>query len=114
MAQETIISKGYELLKYSLPIIEKIPRSHKFTLGDRLSTHLIDLLEQMIEAYYLPKNQKLPLLHGINIRLEKIRHLLRLAHELNFIRVAQYEALSTRLLEIGRMTGGWIKSLSSK
>jgi hypothetical protein len=111
MAQETIISKAYELLKVSLPIVEKIPRSHKFTLGDRLETHLMDLLELLIEAFYVPRSQKLPILHRGNILLEKIRYLIRLAHDLHFLRNAQYEELSTRLLEIGRMTGGWIKSL---
>lgn len=112
MEKETLIAKAYDLLAFSLPMIEKFPRSHKFTLGDRLETHLLDLLEAFIEAYYLPKAKKKSVLHHINIRLEKIRYLIRLGFELKFYSSARYREWADRLHEIGRMTGGWIKSLS--
>ncbi len=35
MSKESIISKAYDLLKYSIPVLNKFPRDFKFTLGDR-------------------------------------------------------------------------------
>ncbi len=36
----------------ALPTVEKFPRSHKFTLGDRVETVALDALEALIEATY--------------------------------------------------------------
>jgi hypothetical protein len=34
------------------PTLEKFPRSHKFTIGDRIETLALDVLEALIEATY--------------------------------------------------------------
>jgi hypothetical protein len=35
-----------------MPTIEKFPRTHKFTIGDRIQTIALDVLEALIEATY--------------------------------------------------------------
>lgn len=77
----------------------------------RMQNHLTDLLESLIEAVYLPATEKKPLLQKLNIRLEKIRYLFRLGYELGLYTSLRYNELARRLDEIGRMLGGWIKSL---
>ncbi len=111
MSQETIVAKAYELLKYSLPIIEKLPRTHKFTLGDRLESHMLDILEGVIEAYYTPKSRKLYMLDKLNILLEKSRYLIRLGFEMGFYRSNHYKEWAEKINEIGRMVGGWKRSI---
>jgi len=111
MANEAIISKTYELVKYATPILNKIPRNYKFTFSDRVINLLADLLEHIIEAYYAPRNTKKALLQKVNIKIEIIRHFFRLGYEWGLYNSIQYKHFSTRLDEIGRMTGGWIKSL---
>lgn len=108
---ESIVMKNYELLKFAIPIINRLPKSQRFILGDRMQNHLLDLLERLMEAMYAPKNQKHQLLQKVNLHLEKIRFLFRLSFDLHHLSKKQYTDLITKTDEIGRMTGGWIKSL---
>jgi hypothetical protein len=40
----------YQFLIWLLPTAEKFPRSHKFTLGDRIAIAAFNVLETLIEA----------------------------------------------------------------
>jgi len=108
---ETIIMKSYDLLKHATPIINRLPKSQRFIFGDRLQNHLLDLLERLMEALYAPKHQKRELLQKVNLHLEKMRFLFRLGFDLHYFSNKQYADLIGKTDEIGRMTGGWIKSL---
>jgi hypothetical protein len=110
-AKETIVVKAYDLLKYLLPVLSKMPRDQRFLLGDRLQTMASDILELLIEAVYMPTSQKKARLNKVNILLEKMRHFVRLGFELGYYNSKRYHFISEKLNEIGRMTGGWIKSL---
>jgi hypothetical protein len=109
--KETIVAKAYDLLKAAIPMLEGLPRKHKFTLGDRLQNHLSDVLESLIEAVYLPPAEKKPVLRRVNLTLEKIRFYLRLGYDLGLYNSGRYKDFTDRVDEIGRMTGGWLKSL---
>ncbi len=111
ISKDTIAAKAYDLLKYALPILEGLPRSQKFTLGDRIQNHLSDLLEAIISAYYLPAQEKRPLLLQANLRLEILRYYFRLGYERGYYNSLRYKDFAERIDEIGRMIGGWIKSL---
>ncbi len=107
----SILQKAYNALKDAIPIIERLPKSQKFTLGDRLHNLLSEILEMLIEAHYSAKIEKLPLLQKVNIKLEKLRFFTRLCFDLGYLSARQYEDFVRRHDEIGRMAGGWIKSL---
>lgn len=109
--KETIITQMYDLLKDTIPVLNRFPRSQKFTLGDRIQNQISDLLEQYIKAYYSPPKEKLALLLQANISLEIIRHYFRLAFDLGLYKSTKYHEFAKKLHEIGKMTGGWIKSL---
>ena len=109
--KDTIIQKVYDLLKTTIPFLNTLPRSQKFTLGDKIQTHLSELLELLIRAYYAPPVQKREKLNQVNITLEILRHYFRLCFDLNYIPFKKYEGFAQQLNEIGRMVGGWIKSL---
>ncbi len=113
MAQENIILKTFELLKYSIPLLEKLPRSQKFIIGDRIETKMLDIQEKLIEAYYT-KHNKVDILRNVNIQLEQLRYLVRLLHEMKYVNTEKYGTLSEKINEVGRMCGGWEKSLQTK
>jgi len=46
----------------------------------------------------------------IDIELEKLRLLIRLAKDLRLLAMKQYGLIAERIDEIGRLLGGWIKS----
>jgi hypothetical protein len=54
------VTKMYDVLKWLLPKISKLPRSHKFTLGDRATNLALDVLMLLVEATYT--REKLDLL----------------------------------------------------
>ena len=48
----------HELLGWLIPLLDKFPRSRRFSLGDRLETALLDVLERLVEAAYTRANLK--------------------------------------------------------
>lgn len=109
--QESIIQKVYDLLKHTIPVLNRFPRNQKFTLADRIQQRLTDLLELYIRAYFAHRREKSQKLKQANVELEILRHYFRLAHDLGLYPSSQYQRFAESLHEIGRMTGGWIKSL---
>jgi hypothetical protein len=106
------IAKTYDLLKWLMPVISRFPRDKRYTLGQRLENKLLDVLELLLCANY--SKDKLSLLKKANLELECFRYLIRLSCDLRFINLKRYEFISLYIDEIGRMVGGWIKSISSR
>ena len=74
------VTKVYDILKWLIPQISRFPRSHKFTLGDRVTNLGLDVLMLLVEANYT--RDKTELLQQANQKLEQLRYLLRLCKEL--------------------------------
>lgn len=47
-----IIQRVYDLILWYVPRLNKLPRDHKFMLGDRIQGSLYGLLEGLIRARY--------------------------------------------------------------
>lgn len=109
--QNTILVQTYELLKFLIGVLKHFPREQKFLIGDRIQSLISDILEAFIEAYYSPGKEKKPRLIQANIKLEKLRYYIRLCYELGYYPSTKYGLIMEKIQEIGRMNGGWIKSL---
>lgn len=108
----SILTRCYDLLKQAGDLVKKFPRDQKFTLGDRILTLAADLLEMYIEAFYTAdKAAKKETLRRANIQLEKMRFFIRYAYENGLFSSGKYRQASELIDEIGRMTGGWAKTL---
>ena len=103
-----VLEKMYRFQLWLIPSLEKFPRTQRFLLGDRIQTLALDVLEGLIEATY--SKQPLAPLNEANLRLEKLRFMLRLARDLNYLDLRRYEFASGALLEVGRLVGGWRKA----
>jgi 23S rRNA-intervening sequence protein len=101
------IEAHYRFLVWLVPTIEKFPRSHKFTLGDRIETIALDVLEALIEATYT--RERTQHLRRANLGIEKLRFLLRLAADLRLLDRHRYEHAARALDDTGRLAGGWMK-----
>jgi four helix bundle protein len=102
-----VITKTYDLILYLIPQLAKLPRDQKFLLGDRIERILLDILDLLIEAQY--SKEKLNRLIQTNLTLEKLRFMIRLAKDLNYLPIKKYGYTVEQIDEIGRMIGGWIK-----
>ena len=102
------VTRTYELILWAVPQVNKLPRDHRFALGDRIIGHLYDLLELLVEASY--SSGKAELLRRANVKVNGLRYLLRLAKDLGLLSLRRYEHGSKQLVEIGKQIGGWRKS----
>jgi 23S rRNA-intervening sequence protein len=102
-----IIQKTYDLIKWYIPHLNRLPRQHKFSLGDRISSGLYDLLESLIRARY--SADKVAQLKAINIQLEILRYQTRLLYDFDLMDTRRLEFVSNIFNEIGKDLGGWIK-----
>ena len=107
MKELSVIQKTYDCIKWYVPIIERLPKIHKFTLGDRIINQLYDLLEGLIQAKYA-KN-KLTQLESLNTKLDILRYQTRMMLDFNKMSVERYEYAIKLIDEIGTELGGWIK-----
>jgi hypothetical protein len=112
MKELPILQKVYDLIKWYVPILSRLPRDHKYTLGDRLIANLYTLLDDLITAQY--EREKLPLLKSVNTHLEIIRYQTRLLHEFELIHTPRYEHAAKLTNDIGTDLGGWIRQQHSK
>ncbi len=107
---DNVLTKLHDLLVYLVPQLNRFPRDQKFVLGDRIETKLLDVQESCLRAYY--GRDKRPHLIEANMGLEVTRHLIRLAHALRYFSHHTYGVVSEKVDEVGRMIGGWLKSVS--
>ena len=104
--------KWVEFLKWLLPAIEKFPKKVRFTFSDRIITLAVDVVEDLVEARY--STQKMLILKRADLRLEKLRVLLRLTHQLGYLPHAGYEHAAKSVNEVGKMLGGWLRQQGEK
>ena len=98
----------HELLAWLIPLLDDFPRSRRFTLGERLESGLLNVLEALVEAAF--SHDKKPSLSRANRQLEVNRHLWRLALELKTINLKRYEHGIRQMDDIGRQIGGWLRA----
>jgi hypothetical protein len=104
-----VVQKTYDFLLWLLPKVEKFPRSFRFSVGDRTVATALDLLLALVEGSY--SVDKAALLETANQRGNGLRYLLRLAKDLKLLSLDSYGFAAERMEEIGRMIGGWQKSI---
>lgn len=51
-------------------------------------------------------------LTDLDVNLTILRYYIRLSRDLGFLPLKKYEVWSEKLVEIGKMLGGWIKSVN--
>ncbi len=107
-----IIQKTYDLILWYVPLLNKLPRDHKFTLGDRISKGLYDLLENLLVARY--SREKLSLLQSLNLKLEILRYQTRLLLDLKLFPPNRYEHAVKQINGVGGELGNWIKQQHKK
>lgn len=85
----------------------------RYSLGASSENSILSLLENLIMAKNAPKPMKSPYLIKANSQLEISTLKLRLFLELRIANETKIFQTQSRLSEIGRMLGGWLKSLNN-
>jgi hypothetical protein len=102
-----VFSLWIDITQWILDRIDDFPKKVRFSISNRVANLSVDILELIIEALY--KRKKILLLREINIKIEKLRVLLRICFSKKYLSSKQYEFIQEKLFESGKMIGGWIK-----
>lgn len=84
----------------------KWPKSARFSLVQKVDNHALDIVEMLVVARYEPSARR-KTLREINLRLERLRFLLRIARTRNVMPADKFETAMRGVDELGRMLHGW-------
>lgn len=106
-----IFHKVYDLYKTLHILHSSIPKSQRYTLWQKCEDTALMLLEILIDTSHRKGTDRLESLHYFSNKLDLMKVLIRLAKETRTIDHKQYLAIQENIQEMGRMVGGWIKSV---
>ena len=90
--------KAKELIKYIDVYTRHFPKYQKYVLGERLRNK---------------KHYKKTDLSLLDVRHEQLRVNTNISYELELVEEYRYHHLANLINEIGRMIGGWLKTINS-
>jgi 23S rRNA-intervening sequence protein len=111
LKESPIFTRTYDLLRWLLPVTVKFPRQQRFVVAEAVQHTALLFHEQLIEASYAP--QPVDTLRRADVTLTKLRFYLRLCRDLELISLKQYAHAAPLVAEVGRLLGGWQKSLAT-
>lgn len=109
-----VITHMLEVYKEWYACRDSLPKKSRYTLGDRIDTYFIKILETLYTASYQTPNEKTVTLQRAASAIDTLKFLLQITWELRAIDNKRYASLSDKIQKIGREVGGWRKGLQTK
>jgi len=109
-----IFKKSYDLYKTFHEYYRLIPKKDRFTTYERAENVLLDVMSGIFKAGSESRGKKITTLEEVSVYLNLFRVLTRLMKDVKAIDNKKYTTIQGEVDEIGRMLGGWIKSLREK
>lgn len=106
-----IIKKSYELYKQFHEYRRVVPKADRYTVYERSEGAMLDMIELLLEAGYGEKSWKSAVLWKVSVKLNVVRLFIRLMKETKTFDTKKYVVLQESIDEIGRMLGGWMRSV---
>lgn len=106
-----IFKKSYDLYKTFHEYRKVVPKQDHFTIFERCESIILEALECIMQASSESKKEKLPTLERASAKLNMLRIFVRLMKDVKAIDNKKYMNLENTIDEIGRMLGGWIRSM---
>jgi flagellar biosynthesis/type III secretory pathway protein FliH len=102
-----VFVKWLDTTDWILSSVDKFPKSVRATISNRIVNTALDVMEGIVEAIYSKDRQNI--LKKVNLNLEKLRVMYRIAFNRRYVSSKQYEFISELFSETGKMIGGWRK-----
>ena len=107
----SLIQKLVSVYKLWHEILPNFPKDSRYTLGQKIDSLFLEVIENIIKAGYSDKVEKQIFLKRSSVKLDLLKFFLQISWEIKSLDNKKYINLSEKLDEVGRMLGGWIKSL---
>jgi hypothetical protein len=112
MSESPIFIKAFEMLEWLLARTQKFPKSQRFVMAKRMEDAGLGLYDELVRA--ARAREKADALAEADFHLERLKVYNRLCVKLELLAFNQYEHLARELDEVGRLLGGWRRSVKSK
>ena len=112
MEELKIQQRAYDMIQYGYICLRRFPKTERHTLAAEIKGHMFQVLRLILVANR--RRDKRAVLTELDVELELLRLYVRLAHDVvdyTAFPTRSYEHWSKMLSEIGKMLGGWLKSL---
>ena len=86
----------------------------RYTLWSRVEGVSLQMLEGFVRVGYLPLEQRAQSLSNLAAEVDMLRIFIRLTVDLKVLPLKKAVPIQERIDEIGRMLGGWIKSMRQR
>lgn len=106
-----ILKKLFDFYKEATQSISSFPKTKRYSLGQKIDQVTLDMIELIITAGYQIREKKLSTLEKTSIKLDLLKMLVRLSWETKCSDNTSYQKLSSQLVEVGKMLGGWMKTV---
>ncbi len=84
-----------------------LPKIHKHSLGQKIDTVFVEIIEAISIASFLSREEKHPWVRLAIRKVDTLKILLMVLWEIKSLDDKKYIAISLQIDEIGRMLGGW-------
>lgn len=102
----------YDFSRWLIEKTEKFPKKIRFSFTNRIDNLALDIIEGIVEARYSARKREI--LQRVDLSLEKLRILLRMCHDQQYLDTRGYEFASKKIREAGKMVGGWRRQQESR
>jgi four helix bundle protein len=107
-----IYQKWEDMAAYLYTALKSYPKSERFTLAANTTMALWDIGTDIARAASIAnRNEKRNLIERADIALVRVKVLVRTGVRLGFLPLKKYEIICGQVTEIGKMIGGWKKSV---
>lgn len=99
------------MIQYAYSALRQFPKHEKHVLGAEIRGTMLKIQRLIITA--LKRFHKKTTLTDLDIEIAVLLRQVRLAKDLRYIDVKKYNIWVSFTVEMGKMTGGWMKSIQN-
>jgi len=119
--ESPIFSKCYDLILWVTAHTDKFPKNERFRLAKRIEDSAFYLHVLLMRAAQIGQRKIdekshqretiILYLKEADLELKKMQFYFRITNQKHLTNTNQYEYVSAKLIEIGKLLGGWIKKV---
>jgi hypothetical protein len=100
-----VFAVANKLLADLFVVTSHIPRAYRYTIGEKLTEGMLDVLNLIYRAN--SSAVKTPHLHEARERLERVRIVWRMTHDLRLAGIKRFVNISQQIEEVSKQLAGW-------
>ena len=107
-----LLQKVQDMMVYGYPLLNQFPKAEKFSLAQDIRSCMNEILSLTITEE--KKRSKGATLEKLDVENSKLKIFLRVSMELKYLSRHHYGVWEEKLVEIGKMIGGLLRSVNGR